>query len=198
MRDSIQTMVRSIHPLGRAMDQLQEDLEAMQREYSFWQHVRRAALRLTLRSPATCFAGLAPAAPPRAGSGARAAPTVGCARPARVAGAGVAGEGAAGADEDRRRGQRADAGGARGLRPPAPAAPASGYLARSGTASEPARSPPPPGLPQIEAVELEMARTREAIAGMKQDIAKNDATIKDLLAAIMTGGGVGAAAPAAR
>lgn len=45
--------------------------------------------------------------------------------------------------------------------------------------------------PQIEAVELEMARTREAIASMKADIAKNDGTVKDLLAAIMNGGGGG-------
>lgn len=43
VRESIQTMVRSVHPLGRAMDQLQEDLEAMQREFTFWQHVRAFA-----------------------------------------------------------------------------------------------------------------------------------------------------------
>ena len=33
-------MCQSVHPLGRAMDQLQEDLEAMQREYAHWQQER--------------------------------------------------------------------------------------------------------------------------------------------------------------
>lgn len=36
LRDSIQKLTRSINPLGKLMDFLQEDIDSMQRELQMW------------------------------------------------------------------------------------------------------------------------------------------------------------------
>lgn len=36
LRDSIQQLTRSVHPLGKLMDFLQEDIDAMQMELQMW------------------------------------------------------------------------------------------------------------------------------------------------------------------
>ena len=40
LRESIQTLTRSANPLGKLMDFLQEDVDAMQRELDTWKQVR--------------------------------------------------------------------------------------------------------------------------------------------------------------
>lgn len=39
LRDSIQKLTRSINPLGKLMDFLQEDIDSMQMELTMWQNV---------------------------------------------------------------------------------------------------------------------------------------------------------------
>ena len=39
LRESIQTLTRSANPLGKLMDFLQEDVDAMQRELDTWKQV---------------------------------------------------------------------------------------------------------------------------------------------------------------
>ena len=41
LRESIQTLTRSANPLGKLMDFLQEDVDAMQRELDTWKQVIR-------------------------------------------------------------------------------------------------------------------------------------------------------------
>ena len=45
LRESIQTLTRSANPLGKLMDFLQEDVDAMQRELDTWKQVRRFSIR---------------------------------------------------------------------------------------------------------------------------------------------------------
>lgn len=39
MRESIQKLTRSVNPLGKLMDFLQEDIDSMERELTNWQQV---------------------------------------------------------------------------------------------------------------------------------------------------------------
>ena len=39
LRESIQTLTRSIHPLGKLMDFLQEDIDSMQMESARWRNI---------------------------------------------------------------------------------------------------------------------------------------------------------------
>ena len=38
LRSSVQTLTRSVNPLGKILDFVQEDLEAMQKEQEMWRH----------------------------------------------------------------------------------------------------------------------------------------------------------------
>lgn len=272
-------MVRSVHPLGRAMDQLQEDLEAMQREYTFWQHVSAAAAAAVTCSLAVsalprsasllwllclCLLGV-PVPPARealllaqpgfltmeasdASEMLAAHPSARERSPAcfaacsvdsslrfsracsplsqqeRVTRARELQEQMKVVDSDmgpmrevRAARGELEPGPARGrrrsiLRPTLPREKTGAALRRGFSLLRRIAAVPPRIRhrvcpvsicacalvllgSQIEAVELEMARTREAIASMKQDIAKNDATVKDLLTAIMNGGVAAVGAP---
>lgn len=41
LRESIQKLTRSVNPLGKLLDFLQEDIDSMQRELSVWKETNR-------------------------------------------------------------------------------------------------------------------------------------------------------------
>lgn len=49
LRESIQTLTRSVNPLGKLMDFLQEDIDSMQMEVSQWQTIF-ASTKLDLKN----------------------------------------------------------------------------------------------------------------------------------------------------
>lgn len=43
LKDLIQKLVRSLNPLGKLMDYVQEDIDSMQREYGKWNEIYKQA-----------------------------------------------------------------------------------------------------------------------------------------------------------
>lgn len=43
LRDTIQKLTRSVNPLGKLMDFLQEDIDSMQMELSMWRNIYTSA-----------------------------------------------------------------------------------------------------------------------------------------------------------
>lgn len=43
LKDLIQKLTRSVNPMGKLMDFIQEDIDSMQREYSKWHEVNKKA-----------------------------------------------------------------------------------------------------------------------------------------------------------
>ena len=54
LRQALQTMTRSANPLGKVMDFIQEDLDAMQRERERWREENKE-LAVQLKSEQRCF-----------------------------------------------------------------------------------------------------------------------------------------------
>lgn len=43
LKDLIQKLVRSVNPMGKLMDFVQEDIDSMQREYTKWNEIHKQA-----------------------------------------------------------------------------------------------------------------------------------------------------------